>query len=610
MSEHDFEEEDFSGTAVSARTLQRMLGLSLAHWPWLAGFLGSTALVALIDGTFNFLKKQIIDRGVLPGDAAALGGVLAVYAALSLIQSGGVFGLVYLAAMLAERLQYELRQKLFNHLQTLSFAYFDRTAVGWIMARVTSDSASIAALITWGLLDITWAALSILTASIFMFILNWPLGLVVVLTIPILVFVASAFQRHIVGEYRAVRRINSRITGAYNETITGVRVVKALNREAANLDEFSALTGRMYQASFRAAWLSALFLPVVQLISALALAAIAWFGGAQVQFGQMTLGGLQAFIGYIAFMLWPVQDLARVYADLQHAVASAERTFSLLDTQPEVRDRPEAVDPGSLRGEIVFESVDFYYEPGKPVLQDFSLRVQPGETIALVGATGGGKSTIVNLVARFYEPRAGRILFNGRDYTSLSLHAIHSRLGVVLQTPHLFSGTVRENIRYGRLEADDAAVEQAARLAGAHAFIASLEQGYDAPVGEGGNRLSVGQRQLISLARAVLADPEILIMDEATSSVDTVTEALIQRGMDHLMAGRTTFVIAHRLSTIRRASRILLIEAGRIAEAGTHAELLRQRGHYFDLYTRQFRREREQAELGALTGLPAAPAEA
>ena len=592
MSEHDFEEEEFTG-AVSARTLGRMLRLTLPHWPWLAGFLGCTALVALLDGAFNFLKKLLIDRGILPGDMPALGAVLAVYAGLSLIQSGGVFGLIYLAGVLGERLQYELRQKLFNHLQTLTFSYFDRTAVGWIMARVTSDTGNIAQLITWGLLDITWGLLSILTASAFMFYLNWRLGLVVVLIVPVLVVVAAQFQKRIVGEYRAVRRVNSRITGAYNENITGVRVVKALNREAANLDEFGVLTGQMYRASFRAAWLSALFLPVVQFISAAALASVAWYGGWQFQAGLMTLGDLQAFIGYITFMLWPVQDLARVYAELQHAVASAERTFSLLDTQPDVQDRPGAVDPGSLRGEIEFDRVDFYYEEGKPVLRDFSLRVQPGETIALVGPTGGGKSTIVNLVCRFYEPRAGVIRIAGRDYREYPLHAIHSRIGVVLQTPHLFSGTVRENVRYGRLEATDAEVEQAARVAGAHDFIVTLEKGYDHNVGEGGNLLSVGQKQLISLARAVLARPELFIMDEATSSVDTLTEALIQKGMENLMQGRTSFVIAHRLSTIRRADRILVIENGRIAEQGTHAELLKLRGHYYRLYTQQFRHELE-----------------
>jgi ATP-binding cassette subfamily B protein len=293
-------------------------------------------------------------------------------------------------------------------------------------------------------------------------------------------------------------------------------------------------------------------------------------------------------------MLWPIQDLARVYAEMQHAVASAERVFALIDTRPEVGDRPGASDPGSVRGRVEFDSVDFYYEKGKPVLKDFNLSVAPGETIALVGPTGGGKSTIVNLLCRFYEPKGGAIRIAGRDYTKLSLHALQSRLGVVLQTPHLFSGTVRENIRYGRLTASDTSVEQAARTAGAHDFIVHLEKGYETQVGEGGSLLSVGQKQLISLARAVLAQPEIFIMDEATSSVDTLTEALIQKGMEALTAGRTSFIIAHRLSTIRRADRILVIDGGRVVEMGAHAELMRLRGRYYDLYTRQFRRHLER----------------
>jgi ATP-binding cassette subfamily B protein len=303
-------------------------------------------------------------------------------------------------------------------------------------------------------------------------------------------------------------------------------------------------------------------------------------------------------------MMWPIQDLARVYAEMQNAIASAERMFSLIDAQPEVRDRAEAIDPGTIQGDIEFEHVDFYYEDQKPVLKDFSLRVRRGETIALVGPTGGGKSTIVNLVCRFYEPKSGVIRIGGHDYTGLALHAIQSRIGVVLQTPHLFSGTIRENLRYGRLDASDAEIEDAARLAGAHDFIVALEKGYDQEVGEGGNLLSTGQKQLISLARAVLARPEIFIMDEATSSVDTLTENLIQRGMEHLMRGRTSFVIAHRLSTIKRADRILVIEDGQIAEMGTHAELLRQRGHYYNLYTRQFRQDlSKEYNLFALTGV-------
>ncbi len=471
------------------------------------------------------------------------------------------------------------------------------------MSRVTSDSSRIAELITWGLVDVTWGAMSILSAAFFMLYLNWQLGLLVLTMIPVLVVVAAQFQKRIIREYRTVRKMNSKITGAYNENITGVRVVKALNREETNLDEFSGLTGKMYHASFRAAQLSALFLPVVQIISAFALSGAVWFGGGKVAGGILTVGDLAAFIGYITFMLWPVQDLARVYAEMQQAVASAERTFALIDAQPEVVDRPGAVDPGTLRTDISFDHVDFWYTDNKPVLQDFNLHVKRGETIALVGPTGGGKSTIVNLLCRFYEPQRGTIRFGGRDYTELTLHGIQSRIGVVLQTPHLFSGTIRENIRYGRLDATDAEVERAAQIAGAHDFIVTLDKGYAAEVGESGNLLSVGQKQLISLARAVLANPDILIMDEATSSVDTLTEALIQRGMERLMQGRTSFVIAHRLSTIKRADRILVIENGHISELGTHAELLRRRGHYYELYTRQVRRELEsEYGLEKLTG--------
>jgi ATP-binding cassette subfamily B protein len=287
---------------------------------------------------------------------------------------------------------------------------------------------------------------------------------------------------------------------------------------------------------------------------------------------------------------------------MQQAIASAERVFSLIDAVPEVQDGEGAVDPGSLRGDIIFDGVDFYYEDDKPVLTDFSLHVRRGETLALVGPTGGGKSTIVNLLCRFYEPKRGTITLAGHDYTGLTQHGIQSRIGIVLQTPHLFSGTIRANIRYGRLNATDEEIEAAARLAGAHDFIVAMEKGYEEDVGEGGNLLSVGQKQLVSLARAVLADPEIFIMDEATSSVDTLTEALIQRGMETVMRDRTSFVIAHRLSTIRRADRILLIEEGRIKEMGSHAELIRARGHYYRLYTQQFRSELEQTYRARVDG--------
>lgn len=587
-----FQEEEFT-SQFNGQTLLRILRQVKPYWPRLAGFLFFISLVALLDSYFTFLSKRIIDEAILQQDRAALFSILRLYAVLIVVQAGGVFGFIYLTGILGHLVRYDLRKKLFHRLQELSVSYYSRTPVGWIMSRVTSDTDRIAELVTWGLLDVTWGIMSISTSMIFMIRINWRLALIVFAIIPVLVVVAVIFKRRILTEYRVVRKTNSKITGAYEEGIMGVRVTKAVGRETENLREFRGLTGEMYQAGYRAAWLSALFLPTVQLISAFAVAAVVWYGGLQTQIGGMTIGGIQAFLSYITFMLWPIQDMARVYASMQQAIASAERVFSLIDAVPEIQDREGAVDPGFIRGDIVFNNVDFYYEEDKPVLTGFNLQVNQGETIALVGPTGGGKSTIVNLICRFYEPKRGEIRIGGRDYTELTLHAIQSRIGIVLQTPHLFSGSIRENIRYGRLDATDAAIETAARIAGAYEFIVDLDQGFDEEVGEGGNLLSVGQKQLISLARAVLADPEIFIMDEATSSVDTLTEALIQRGMENLMRGRTSFVIAHRLSTIKRADRILVIENGQISEMGSHAELIRARGHYYRLYTQQFRQEME-----------------
>jgi ATP-binding cassette subfamily B protein len=593
MTDEYFEEEEFS-TQFNGSTVLRILGLTRPHWTWVVGFLVTIALVSGLDSYFTYLSKQIVDLGIIPGDITALVSIITRYAILLLFQAAFVFGFIYLAGVLGERIRYDLRRNMFNHLQELSLSYYNRTPVGWIMSRVTSDSDRVADLVTWGLLDITWALMNILTAAFFMLLINWQLALIVLAIIPVLVVVAVQFRKRILVEFRESRKFNSKITGAYNENITGVRVVKALGREDANMGEFGQLTGQMYRASYRAAWLSALFLPTVQMISALALGSVVWFGGLQAIYGTMTIGGIAAFVSYITFMMWPIQDLARVYAELQHAVASGERMFSLIDSIPEVSDRPDALDPGTLRGSIEFDHVHFTYEDGKPVLTDFSLTVKPGETIALVGPTGGGKSTIVNLLCRFFEPIQGTIRYNGQDYTQFSLHAIQSRIGIVLQTPHLFSGSIRENIRYGKLDASDEDIEAAARLAGAYDFIQSFEKGFDEPVGEGGGLLSTGQKQLVSLARAILSRPEIFIMDEATSSVDTLNEALIQKGMEALMKDRTSFIIAHRLSTIRKADRILVIDEGKIAEMGTHAELLRRRGHYYSLYTQQFRMQLEQ----------------
>jgi ATP-binding cassette subfamily B protein len=595
VSANYIEEEEFQ-TRFSGKIFVRILGLIKPHWPQVVGFLLAILVVSGLDAWFTYLSKQIVDNGIVPRNVDSLLKTLELYGSLIVIQAIATFFFIFFVSILGERVRYDLRRMMFNHLQKLSLSYYSRTPVGWIIARVTSDTERVSDMITWGLLDSAWAVMNITTSLVFMFAINWRLTLIVLVILPILLYVAIQFRKRILVQYRKVRKQNSKIVGAYNENITGVRVIKALGREQGNLEEFGVVTGEMYKASYRAAWLSALFLPSVQIITAFAVGSIVYYGGLQANIGGVTVGGIQAFISYVTFMMWPIQDLARVFAEMQHAIASAERIFSLTDAVPDVADRPGSVDPGTIQGDIEFDHVTFAYDDeGKQVLRDFSLLVKRGETIALVGPTGGGKSTIVNLLCRFYEPQAGVIRIGGRDYTEISMHAIQSRIGVVLQTPHLFSGTIRENIRYGRLDATDAEVEEAARIVGAHDFIQRFEHHYDEPVGEGGNLLSTGQKQLISLARAVLAQPEIFIMDEATSSVDTLTEALIQRGMETLMKGRTSFVIAHRLSTIKRADRILVIEDGRIAEMGTHGELLRKGGKYYQLYTKQFRHEMNEA---------------
>ena len=580
-------EEEFTSN-VKGDIIKRIFSLLALYKTRTAGFLFMIAFVSVSDAVFTYLSKLIVDQGIASGKMSRVLDIIAFYGGAALLQAAAVFSFIYLAGILGERVAYDLRKRVFNHLQDLPFSYFDRTPVGWIMSRVTSDTAKISELLTWGLVDSTWGVLNITTSVIFMMLINVKLALMVTGILPFMIGAAFFFQKKILKHSRAARKQNSRITGFYSETITGVKIIKSLNREAKNLEEFKRESDKMYDASYKTALYSALFLPSVKIIGAFALCAIIWYGGTLKVSGAMSLGGIQAFIFYVAFMLWPIQDLARVWASMQGALASGERIFSLLDIVPEIRDRENSKVLSGIGAAIVFKDVSFYYSKDAPVLAGFNLTIQKNETLALVGATGGGKSTIVNLLSRFYEPVEGEILINGIDYRNFTLESLQSRLGIVLQTPHLFSGTIRENIRFGRLDADMAEIEDAAKLSMAHEFITGMEKGYDTEVGEGGGLLSVGQKQLVCLARAILSDPDLFIMDEATSSIDPVSESLIQSGLDKIMENRTSILIAHRLSTIKKADRILVIAGGRIIEEGDHRLLLQKKGDYYRLYQEQF----------------------
>jgi ATP-binding cassette subfamily B protein len=516
-------------------------------------------------------------------------------------------GFIWMGGKIRTHVSHDIRRDGFENLQRLSFSFYDYRPVGWLMARMTSDCERLSNILAWGFLDLVWGSSVMLGIAVAMLFMNAKLALLVLGIVPVLAWVSTKFQRHILRSAREVRATNSRITGAYNEAIMGVLTSKAFVREDANLGEFRSLTGRMYGASVTNLTQAAIYVPIVLTLASLATGLALAIGGIDLLGGMITAGTLVAFMAYTRHFFDPVEQLGHWFAEMQMAQASAERILSLIEAEPEIKDSDSVLDSMSRRmalgnsqsnrfaedgGEAALEKIElvnvgFAYDPAKPVLEDINLTVHRGETIAIVGPTGGGKSTLVNVICRFYEPTRGTVLIDGVDYRNRSLHWLQSNLGIVLQNAHVFSGSIMENIRYGRLDATDEEVIAAARLAGAHDFITAFEAGYDTPTGEGGSRLSAGQKQLISFARAILADPQILVMDEATSSVDTETEQRIQQGLANVLEGRIAFVVAHRLSTIRNADRILVIEEGRITEAGTHRALMDARGHYFELYRQQ-----------------------
>ncbi len=578
--------------------------------------------IAVCDATFAHLTRWTIDAVIDGGGATRMMPYILAYAGVVLVFCIGVWVFIDCAGAIANHLAHDIRSAAFERLQSLEFAFYDTRPVGWLITRLTGDCDRLARVIAWGFLDIVWGCTYVLMIAASLLVMNWRLGLIVMAVVPPLAVISKFFQKRILLSAREIRKYNSQITASFNEAIQGVRTTRTLVREERNLHEFKELSTRMFLAAVTNARQSAVYFPLVMTIGSIGAGVALWRGGVLAIDGGMSLGTLVAFINFAGQFFFPINQLANKLTEMQGAQAAGERVMGLLATEPAIQDSPSvrariAAHSAALKdtsaspevrqlapdgfpdriAEIEFRNVGFRYDTGPQVLHDFSLKVSAGETIALVGPSGGGKSTIVSLVCRFYEPTSGKILIGGTDYRGRSLAWLQSQLGIVLQTPHLFKGTVRENIRYGKLSATDAEIEEAARRVNAHDFIMTLENGYDTQVGEGGNRLSTGQRQLLSFARALVANPQVFVMDEATSSVDTETEQIIQQGLETIFSGRISFVIAHRLSTIRRASRILVIAKGRIAESGTHEELLRLRGHYFELYTSQFRADLERAAI-------------
>ena len=569
-----------------------------------AGMLAFNGLTALVDVVLPLMQRYAIANFIEKGVTAGLVPYALVYLALIVLQGFSVMWFCNNSMRIEMYLGRDMKQKLFHHLQTLSFSFYNVTPVGYLLSRLMSDTNRIASMIAWNFTDILWALFYVAGSMVSMLILNWKLALLVLLIVPVMAVLTAYFQNRILHWNRKVRKLNSRITGAFNEGITGAKTAKTLVLEDRMTGSFRTLTSEMRTSGVRAARLNAVYIPLVLLVSTAAVAVVLLRGGYLVAEQALELATLSAFLTYAVGIFEPIQMTASNIAEFISLQASIERVTDLLDKEPDVRDTPEVEarygdsfhpkrenwEP--LRGDIEFDDVTFRYpDGGEDVLQHFSLKIPAGTTVALVGETGAGKSTLVNLVCRFFEPTSGRILIDGSDYRERSQLWLHSNIGYVLQSPHLFSGTVRENIRYGRLEATDAEVEAAARAVSADTVAAKLDKGWDSEVGEGGDKLSTGEKQLISFARAVLADPRIFVLDEATSSIDTQTEQLIQDAIDRLLKDRTSFLIAHRLSTIRKADLILVVRDGKIVEQGTHESLLKAHGYYHDLYSRQFAEE-------------------
>ncbi len=565
-------------------------------------FLGLTG--GLVDIVLPLFQRYALNQFIAAGTLTTLGSFIAVYIMVLAFQVVANTSSAYQACQIEMYVGRDMKRASFDHLQTLAFSYYNQNSVGYIHARVMSDTNRIGSLVSWGLMDGIWNMSYILGAVVVMLTINFKLALWVLAIVPLTALAAAFFQKKLVILNRRIREINSQITGNFNEGITGAKTTKTLVIEEKMEQDFDETTAEMKRTSVHAMHYRALFSSMISFSSSIALAVVLWRGGIITLQGVIEIGTLSVFMSYALGLMEPVQWIVRAVSDLITVQVNVERFTRLMETESDVRDTPEVVarygdsfEPlrknwEPLHGDITFEDVSFKYPDGDEyVLEHFDLHVPQGTNVAIVGETGAGKSTLVNLVCRFFEPTSGRILIDGKDARERSQLWLHSNIGYVLQTPHLFSGTVLENLRYGNPDATMEQIEAAVKSVSADAVIARMDKGYDSDVGEGGDLLSTGEKQLLSFARAILADPRIFVLDEATSSIDTVTEKLIQDAIEHLMKGRTSFVIAHRLSTIRQADVILVVHDGKIVEQGTHSELIAKKGAYYNLYTRQFQEE-------------------
>jgi ATP-binding cassette subfamily B protein len=576
--------------------------------PYTKNLTGLTILMlvtALMDLSIPLFQKYAVDNFIAKSTTEGLTAFIGAYGAVLTVMALSVTLFIRLAIVVEMHIGMDLRKEIFEHLQNLSLSYYNTTPVGYILARTLSDTNKIGSMIAWGLVDVFWSFAYVIGAFIAMFMLNVRLTLIVGLVVPIMALITVYFQNRILSTSRELRKVNSKMTGAFNEGIMGAKTSKTLVIEDKNLSEFKGISEALEGSAINLARWNALYIPIIVFFGSVLTALVLARGGILAMDGIIQIGTLSAFLSYAVNIFEPVQQLARTFSEIISLQANIERVTDLLDKEPLIKDRedvikiygdninPKRENWEEIKGEIEFRNVTFKYPDGdEEVLKNFNLHIPAGTNVAIVGETGAGKSTLVNLACRFFEPREGQILIDGRDYRERSQLWLHSNIGYVLQTPHLFSGTIRDNIKYGNLDASDDQIREAAKIVSLDTLINKFEKGYDTHVGEGGDRLSTGEKQLISIARAILADPKIFILDEATSSVDTHTEKLIQNGIEYLLKGRTSFIIAHRLSTIKKADIILVVEDGKIIERGSHKELIAKKGHYYNLYTKQFEEEK------------------